>query len=291
MPFDPGHRSPRSGLRLSTLLLPLVLAACVRQVPVHSAMDNVADTPQIKGRVVTEGGHAVRRYWLNGELVEHPDGSFQVPLGRSGRERLVFVAEGFASTLRLVDAHGGVSLGEVVLTRGHEIRGLVRNAVTGSPIADALIDVSEKSTAEEYEAALSKEWGAVLSAADGTFVLRVETPAPTLIVTHQRYVQKWVSLERHGQGPLDVAMNPGSTLKGTTSKPELDCAEVRLVRKDGGISRETAIQKGMYELFGIPAGSYFLTVWDTRGPRTGHPVLGPYALEIPGRGTVTHDLR
>ena len=244
----------------------------------------------VRGVVVTEGGMPVTTFHLNGELFQHPEGAFELCSARGGQERLVFAADGLASTMRIINIEPAEAplLIEIVLTQGQLIRGRVVDAVSREPIADALVDVSESEVSEQYETSLEKEWGAVSSQDDGSFVLPVEKDTPTLIVTHEKYPQVWIPLQSQ-RSELVVELDPGSVLKGAVKESSFEGAALQLVRQDGAVSRSSVVKEGAYVLEGIPAGRYFLTAWDPCAPSPRHPFFGEW-VEIPGRGVVVFNI-
>jgi hypothetical protein len=242
--------------------------------------------------VVNSKGEAVTRFQIQGEPAQHPNGEFQICAAGGREERFAFLAKGFASTVRKVNvaASGATALGNIVLTKGRRVYGRIVDARTHTPVAGALVDVTEETLAEEYQATLDEQWEAVRSKADGTFVLaHVEEGAPTLIVTHDRYVQTWLSLGA-GEQRVDVKLDPGASVRGRIEGLKLDCVGVRVVRADGGISREVRVQNNTYEVVGLTEGKYFVTLWD-RSVRTIHPLRDPVAVDVPRHGSVSLDLK
>lgn len=245
----------------------------------------------VVGRVVTETGQAVTRFRLNGEWVQHARGAFEV-CSDEEPARLIFVADGFASTMRSerVGRSATTVLGEVVLRTGRRISGRIKDVRTNAPVAGALVDVSEKTVEERYHARLDEAWGAVRSNADGSFVLsHVEEEGATLIIAHDRFLQKWVPLSaRHAR--LEIALDPGATIRGRVQRSTARALRVRVVRSDGALSKEVGVQRGGYQANGLPAGEYIVTLWDRSEPRSTHPQLGPIRIQVPDHGTVFLDL-
>lgn len=241
---------------------------------------------------MTEDGKAVQSFTLDGERIESPSGTFDVPFGATGTERLVVGAANLASTAKVLSVRAGADADvTVVLTPGRSLRGRVVAASSHRGVADALVDVTEKPVEEGHgEAELSEEWGAVRTGPTGVFELsRVEAGVPTLLVSHEGFAQGWFPLGAT-QSEIVLELSEGALLTGTVKPPLPDCVEARLVREGGGVRRQALVEAGVYRLFGIPPGAYFLTLWDRSGPQTHHPLWGPYSVTIPGRGTITRNV-
>ncbi|CAM4123486.1 carboxypeptidase regulatory-like domain-containing protein [Corallococcus sp. ZKHCc1 1396] len=91
-------------------------------------------TPQVRGRVVAEGGAALPSFTVNGLYFRQPDGTFELAVKEPGAWRLRVEARDFAPlerTLTLDDTD--VDLGLLTLTRGRTVRVLLRDAETGEP--------------------------------------------------------------------------------------------------------------------------------------------------------------
>ena len=239
-------------------------------------------------------GIALTRFQIDGDPAEHPNGEFQICTAGDREERFVFSADGLASTMRKVKvaASGATALGDVVMTPGRRVYGRVLDARTRAPIAGALVDITEKTLADKYEATLDEQWGAVRSKSDGSFELaHVEDDAPTLIVTHDRYLQSW-SLLGQGEQSLEVALDPGGSLRGRVQGIKVARVGVVVVRDDGAIFKEVNVEKkGTYEVVGLTEGKYFVTLWDRSGPRTIHPLRDAVAVVVPKNGAVVLNLK
>jgi len=245
----------------------------------------------IHGRVATEDGKALQSFTLNGERIESPSGTFDVPFGATGTERLVVGAPNLAFTAKLLSVRAGADADvTVVLTPGRSLRGRVVAASSHRGVVDALVDVTEKHVEGHGEVELSEEWGAVRTGPTGVFELsHVEAGVPTLVVSHEGFAQGWFPLIAT-QSEIVVELSEGTILTGTVKPPLPDCVEARLVREGGGVRRQALVEAGVYRLSGIPPGAYFLKLWDRSGPETHHPLWDPYSVTIPDRGTITRNV-
>ena len=88
-----------------------------------------------RGRVVAEGGAALKSFEVNDEQPLTPDGTFELRVEKTGDWRLRVEAEGFAPVERTltVDDEDDLDLGTLTLKRGRTVRVLLRDAVTGTP--------------------------------------------------------------------------------------------------------------------------------------------------------------
>jgi hypothetical protein len=245
----------------------------------------------IRGRVVTLDGAPVQSFMLDGERIQSPTGTFEVPFFATGTERLVVGAAGLAPTAKQVEVRAGSdSSVTVVLSPGHVLRGRVVAGTTHQGVPNALVDVTEKPVEGHGEAELSEDWGAVRTGPNGAFELpHVEEGAPTLVVEHEQFEQGWFALGAD-QTEIVVELSDGATLRGAVRGTLPTCAEAVLVRADGEVTRHGLVQAGTYKLVGIPPGSYVFTVWDCSIPEPLHPLWDPSPVAIPPQGTVVHDV-
>ncbi|WNG61840.1 hypothetical protein F0U59_49355 [Archangium gephyra] len=244
---------------------------------------------RIRGRVVRPDGTPVTRFWVDHHAVADPQGAFDLPITRSGKETLFFTAPGLTGTTRELSLKKGVDaeLGEVVLTPDREVRGRVVDAETGAPVAGAEVRVADNPAALERR--LQSRKGDVRTAWDGTFTLpQVEERALTLGVEHPDYKQVRVALAPR-QGEVTVALETGATLKGEVHLENRRWFEVLVWSLDSTASKARVVGTE-YEHRGLPAGTYVVLI-QTR-EANGHLTIRevpPRQVDIPASGVVVLD--
>ena len=154
-----------------------------------------------------EGEGAIPSRWF-----ELDAGMLRNPLFPAGKSHVVFWAEGYAPSSRVVEVAAGeeVDLGDIVLEPGCELRGVVRDG-SGAPIAGAEAFLGEETDFYEYQATTR-------SGSDGAFVVRgVASQAANLLLRAPGYAWKSTALrlpeDALSMSPLEVVLERGSTIE------------------------------------------------------------------------------
>lgn len=169
----------------------------------------------VKGRLVDEAGRPVGTFDLNGRDFDAPDGRFEQPMRQSQKEAyLVFTAPGYAQYGLTVPAgEGTTDVGEVKLSRGRPVSGVVVDAETGKPVAGALVDVDQAARIGALKTfVLTEARGAARADAAGRYrIPAVDARSDRIVATADGYLPL--------QRPLDalaaevrLALTAGATL-------------------------------------------------------------------------------
>lgn len=137
----------------------------------------------VSGRVLGEGGKVLKSFSFMSQPIDSQDGRFEVP-ARPGKDTLGIDAEGYAQHIFEVELKTGPNdLGDIVMTRGRAVSGVVTDAKTQRPVEGALVDVGVGEP--KGEPRLEEELGAVRTDAAGRYKLPAVDPASSwLSVTH-----------------------------------------------------------------------------------------------------------
>jgi hypothetical protein len=170
--FEPG----RVGLNAMTRQSSESAAAWVNAGDTNVRL-TFSEQRMVAGRVVGEGGRPVVAFDLNGKLFDAVDGRFEVPAaGREGKMRLVVTASGYAQFGETFETkEGRTDVGDIRLSRGRALSGIVTDAETGKPIVGALVDVGDdddQAIAGNFY--LSEKNGAVRTDSAGRYRLTVD---------------------------------------------------------------------------------------------------------------------
>lgn len=170
----------------------------------------VKSSTTVSGRVVDEEGKPVRVFSLLSRPMDTEDGRFEIP-AREGRGTWAIDAEGFAQHIFSAEVKAGPNdLGDVKLSRGRVVSGVVTDAATKQPIAGALVDVGD--TEPKGQVMLSESRGAVRTDAEGRYRLPAVDPSSSwMSVVHPAYAQTHRPLAPF-MTTLDVALSKGATL-------------------------------------------------------------------------------
>lgn len=164
----------------------------------------------VSGRVVDEQGKVVKSFSLLQRPMDAQDGRFVTP-ARPGKSTLAIDADGFAQHVFEVDVKPGANdVGDVVLSRGHLLSGVVTDAQTKEPIEGALLDVG--ASEPKGPVVLSERRGAVRTDGEGRYRFASVDPASTWIsLTHPSYVSINKPLASF-MTTLDFVLSSGGTL-------------------------------------------------------------------------------
>ncbi|MCP3103486.1 carboxypeptidase regulatory-like domain-containing protein [Myxococcus sp. K15C18031901] len=159
-----------------------------------------------RGRVVGSDGAVVRRFRIDDNHVDHPEGQFELPLPTAG-ERVIASVDAAGYEPLMVDRPATQSdLGELVLDKLPSISGQVKDA-GGAPVADAVItcEVCEES---------------VLSGPDGRFSLGSPPYVARYSVTARKGRLSATQLvERGDRSALVLSLRQATRLSGRVFLP------------------------------------------------------------------------
>jgi protocatechuate 3,4-dioxygenase beta subunit len=241
-------------------------------------------TAFLRGRVVGDGGVPVLRFQVNGKTNETSDGRFALPVtklsgfyqGSGGPFPVRFSADGFASAEQSVTVERGVDvdLGDIALSQGRTISGVVVDAATGGPIPAARVRSIFVEEAKQYLSATlsdSRPEALVVTGADGTFVVPHVGEGALLRVAREGYAPATVAVGPD-QGPLRIALGRGGAIairiQAANGEPMAGLDLAILGRAEGSDASSTGErfgansgktdESGRYEASGLLAGTYFI---------------------------------
>ena len=178
--------------------------------PDEKIIVRLAAATTISGRVVDPEGNPVKVFSLSQQPMDTADGRFEVP-ARVGPMTSAIDADGFAQHIFSTQVKAGKNeLGDLRLSRGRPVTGLVLDAQTQRPVGGALVDVGV--TEPDGPVYLSERRGAVRTDSSGRYRLAAVDPASTwMSVTHPDYVTRNQRLGA-SVSTADVTLEKGATL-------------------------------------------------------------------------------
>ena len=213
----------------------------------------------IDGKVTDEDGKPIARATLSltpGAQTAKADGGGRFSFGNldAGAYRLTAAAPGRKPERLAVDLPSGArrALAPIALAPGREVRGLVRDAATKSPIAGATLSAVDPPGAAEAE-----------SAEDGTFALTTDDAGKvTVAVDAAGYPEKTVEVPLQtgdGAAPWVVELSPGGRIEVDMWDEEADgpcqgcsatingpAAPQSLIADGSGIAFSAPLAPGVY---------------------------------------------
>ncbi|MCP3097461.1 carboxypeptidase-like regulatory domain-containing protein [Myxococcus sp. K15C18031901] len=181
--------------------------------------------------------------------------------------------------------------------RAPALRGVVKDALTGAALRGARVSWVEASQfylvdARDWESAFKGE-GAVVTDGEGRF----EIPAgvmssKALVVTHPTYVPVEVT-EFAPDAPVQVALQPGATVRGTVRGVPSRGLQLVLRNEDSRLTYEEGlipVKEGGFEKVGVPPGNYVASVDGTSDAFATPDIPSQYLQLTPGE-TVTLDFK
>lgn len=143
---------------------------------------------KLKGRVVDEYGHPIRRFTVMESQYSSPAGEWETVLERRGPFQVEIHASGRPTVAVHAEATPGTTedLGTIVVPQGIALIGVVVDSSTGQPIADALIDPLSSLT-DEPAVWFDDPSYAMRTRADGSFSLLTLPVGAILRVTAAGY--------------------------------------------------------------------------------------------------------
>ena len=242
----------------------------------------------LRGRVVRQGGEPVPLFTLNNRTVRSEDGTFAVPVAKTGPLELAFSAPGLATAVRQAQMETGkdVDLGDVVLEEGRPVRVRVVEAEGGGPVARAGVYLWKEDGGRRVftgVAAPTEKDGSVLFPAVASRPLVLE-------VMHEEYPTTRVPLEP-GQREVTVALRSGAVLQGQVrdAAQSVGYGKVHLYTPEGELKYALVVRDGWYSQRGLESGHYV-----ARAECPAYPealVFLPREVEVPESGTVQLDLQ
>lgn len=239
--------------------------------------------PLVRGRVLDAAGAPLRQFSINRQPYVTEDGRFEHPLPGKNVPGLRFEAQSHAPLLKPITAAEGrdLELGELRLTRGRTISGVVVDAQGGAPLAGALVHVGPEDAAVRLRRGLGEE--GVRTDATGRFELHhvPEDRAFALFAAHPDYLGARAPLTQDAR----IALQRGGVIEGTVV--QVPRGSFRRVFVTGPRNADAAPDgEGRFRIGGLPPGSYTLRV---TGP-LGH-AFDPAPVELGAGQTQAVELR
>ncbi|RPF35552.1 MFS transporter [Streptomyces sp. TLI_185] len=232
---------------------------------------------------VPVAGAAVTLISLGGKQLSRSvsggDGSYGVDAPAAGSYVLIASADGFqpqASTLVVAD--GPISY-DVLLSGTNGLAGLVRSADSGTPVADAVVIVTDV-RGEVLATGRTDVLGefTVTDLVPGTVTLAVNSPK-------HRPLALPVEIGGAGATRIEIELRPGARVRGTVrgAGAPLSDARVTLVDAAGNVVATTRTgHDGTYAFSDLDSGAYTIIA-------TGYPPQAA-TVTVPGGGTDDHDI-
>ena len=162
----------------------------------------------VSGRVVDDSGKPVKEFKVTGRPFDAEDGRFKLRWRAGKKQSLAIDAIGFAQHIFDVDVNEGANeLGDIKLSRGLKLTGLVFDEKTKAPIAGALVDVS--TSRPEGGVYLSESRGAVRTDAQGRYAIVIDPASTWAVATHENYVRGIAQIP-FGGATVDIALRAGA---------------------------------------------------------------------------------
>ncbi len=220
-----------------------------------------------RGRVLSEDGRPLKRFRVDDQAVESPDGRFELPLPATD-DRVIFAVEAAGHQPLMVDRPATADLGDLVLEKAPALWGVVRDDA-GLPVADAVVtcDLCNES---------------VLSAADGKFQLSSPPFVLQYVVTAKKgRLSGSRQVSGSTVGPIEVRLFPAVQLSGAAYLPDGKPApgvEIEGLNVERGepVTIVTGAD-GAYRVE-LPVGSYRFAYEPSGGVRQGEPTALLVAL-------------
>jgi len=214
--------------------------------------------PVIRGRVTRPDGTPVTPFFLNGESIDSENGSFTMPIRKTGPVRIAVWTTDLAAAERTVEVRddASVDLEPFVLDEGRPLLGTVVD-LAGKPIEGALVDIgAADGPSRRQRMFLSTRTGAVRTDAEGRFRLpHVPGATSTLLVTHPHYAHHVGTVGERSS--VTVTLSPGARIVGDVK----DASGARLSARviafgEQGLVRSEMLEDGTYVLWGLGPGQY-----------------------------------
>ncbi|RDI49652.1 EmrB/QacA subfamily drug resistance transporter [Nocardia mexicana] len=244
-------------------------------IPVHGYVSS-ADGAPLPGAALTlispQGGQV-------GRVIASEDGSFAVDAPAPGPFVLIASADGYQPQAAPITV-GGSALGHDFRLSGLSgLAGMLRTADDGTPVADAVVIVTDSR---------GDVMAAGASGADGKYELAELVPGHVTVAVNATSFQPLaVSAEVRGQGitHLDLALRRGARLRGTVHAPQGPLPDARVTLIDAGgavVGTATTAADGTYAFTNIGNGDYMVVA-------SGYPATTTAVALHPGEGNA-HDI-
>lgn len=239
----------------------------------------------IRGRVVDEAGSPLARFDVNGKRVAAKDGVFHQPLSKF-QSPVKVSAEGFASNLLQIEVlpERTVDLGDIVLTRGRTVRGLVVDADTGTPLPGTRVLQDPGPWARRD---LENDDKAAIADPAGVFVLERVPSSVVVAVLHRDYAMALETLTETATEPT-IRLSRGGTVEGmvlSTGGRGIEANVVARHLSTDEVKRRRTNERGAFSFSALSAGEWAVTVEDPAR------AFEAARVTVPRRGRVEVELR
>lgn len=239
----------------------------------------------VRGRVVDEAGSPLAMFIVNGRRVAAEDGVFHQPLSKFESPVRVS-AEGFAATLLPVEVlpERDVDLGDIVLTRGRRVRGLVVDADTGTPLPGTRVLQAPGPWARRD---LESDDKAAIADRAGVFVLEGVPSSVVVAVLHRDYPMALETLTETDTEPT-LRLSRGGTVEGTVLSTDGRGTVANVVARhlsSDEVERRRTNERGAFSFSALSPGEWAVTVEDPAR------AFEAARVTVPGRGQVQVELR
>jgi 5-hydroxyisourate hydrolase-like protein (transthyretin family) len=245
---------------------------------------------RVRLRVVGDGGAPVAGALVNGRASPERDGRFALPVGSEPSLALVVVADGYAPLRRAVEVTRGedVDLGDVALSRGRALSGVVVDGGTGAPVAGARVVVSAGS---QPASPLADERAAqvMVTAPDGRFAAPHAPDPAQLRVDADGYAPATVPVAG-GHGAVRVPLGRGGSVAVRVlrvSGEPMAHVDVMAFNREGMHRSGRTGDDGRWEAAALTPGRYVVFV----GADRSNPGLAGTAVEVADGARAAVELR
>ncbi|MZF87293.1 MFS transporter [Streptomyces sp. SID5643] len=260
------------------------LAAVATAVPAEEASGGVpvsgfvrgnesAPVPQAAVTLISLAGRQL------GRSVAQADGSYAVDAPGAGSYVLIASADGFQPQASTVVVNGEPVAYDILLSGTSGLTGLVRAAVSGQPVKDAMVIVTDVRGDLLANGTTGEQ---------GEFSFAELVPgAVTVAVNAAGYRPRALPVEVSGTGVtrVEIDLEAGARVQGVVRAPHgpLADARVTLVDQAGNVvGSATTGADGAYAFTDLDGGEYTVIA-------TGYPPVAT-ALTVTGAGTDAHDI-
>jgi hypothetical protein len=275
--YLPGSRS-KAAAEPGDLVLELLPACALEGRVLDAETGGPIDAFEVE--LLPMGADAGRGREIRAPSVESfldPEGRFRIRDLRPDRYAATIRARGYV-TGRVDDVEACREPPEPVgvrLERGAAVEGIVRDALSGEPVAGAAVRAREL-LPEETDA-------------EGRFRIQGLAGSVDLSVEHPHYVPESVPVSRPGaRAPIEILLRPGGRVEGVVYSMETKPlpAAVVTARFAAGARHTTADAEGRYRIQGLPAGKVVLSKVDVPGTHRGYETA---VVDVRPAGATRHD--
>jgi hypothetical protein len=226
------------------------------KAPQGSLVIRLDPMPQVRGRVVDEGGAAIAKFRVDGREIEAPDGRFSVAREKDADGHVIVTVDADGYQLVTVDKEFTQDLGDVTLKKAPTISGVVVDS-SGQPVsgADVTCDQCIDSAQTGY---------------DGHFSLAATAEPPETTITATRLNQRAHQKVTAGQN-VTVTLQDPVRVEGIVKDPQGKPLQARVTAREVNGGDEQRVDSGSDGRFVIdlPEG---LWMFITRASGSGQTV-------------------